>query len=432
MTRGAATDFIGELRWRGMVHNMTAGAEQRLARGMTTGYAGFDPTAPSLQVGNLAAIMLLVHFQRAGHKPLALVGGATGMVGDPSGKSEERPLMTPDEVQYNLGRFKAQLERFLDFGSGENAAEIVNNYDWFEQMRFLDFLRDVGKYLTVSYMMAKDSVQTRLEAGISFTEFSYQLLQGYDFYWLYTNKNCVLQMGGSDQWGNITAGTELVRRKAQGEAYALTCPLITRADGTKFGKSAAGEKLWLDPAMTSPYRFYQFWLNCSDQDASRFLRVFTLLSEEEVAALEAEHEAAPHQRPLQKALARDVTVRVHSADDFQAAVAASEILFGKATASTLRGLPEKSFLEVFEGIPRARVNRDRVAGGVSVIDLLSEHTGFFGSKGEVRRLLRAGGLSVNKEKTADENAAVDSSNLINDKYILIQKGKKNYYLVIAG
>jgi tyrosyl-tRNA synthetase len=428
---GTAVDFVAELRWRGMVHNMTAGAEQRLAHGMVTGYAGFDPTAPSLQVGNLAAIMLLVHFQRAGHKPLALVGGATGMVGDPSGKSEERPLMTPDEIQHNLERFKTQLQRFLDFGQGANGAEIVNNYDWFAQMRFLDFLRDIGKHLTVSYMMAKDSVQSRLEAGISFTEFSYQLLQGYDFYWLYKKKNCVLQMGGSDQWGNITAGTELIRRKARGEAYALTCPLVTRADGTKFGKSAAGEKLWLDPEMTSPYRFYQFWLNCSDADAARFLRVFTLLSADEIEALEQQHEQTPHQRPLQKALAHDITVRVHSEDEYRSAVNASRILFGKATTEALRELPEKSFLDVFEGVPRATIDRDRIARGISLTELLSEESGFFGSKGEVRRLLRSGGLSVNKEKTVDENATVTPEMLIKGKYVLVQKGKKNYYLIIA-
>ncbi len=426
-----SVDFLEELRWRGMVHDCTPGADERLRKGMVSGYAGFDPTARSLQIGNLVPIMMLAHLQRAGHKPLALVGGATGLIGDPSGKSAERNLMTVEEVRENAARFREQLSHFLDFGEGPGAAEIVNNYDWFAEMRFLDFLRDVGKYLTVGYMVAKESVQQRLEAGISFTEFSYQLLQAYDFYWLYTNRGCELQVGGSDQWGNITSGTELIRRKASGEAFALTCPLITKADGTKFGKSAAGERIWLDPELTSPYRFYQFWLNAADDDAGRYLRVFTLLPREQIEALEQQHAAAPHTRVLQKALARDMCVRVHSEDAYQRAVRASEILFGGGAADALASLPEDDLLAALEGVPRFTVSREELSGGVNVIDLLAAETAICSSKGEARRLLKGGGIRVNKVRVADEETAYAADALLDERYLLVQKGKKNYFLVVA-
>ncbi|MBD3240890.1 MAG: tyrosine--tRNA ligase [Chitinivibrionales bacterium] len=426
-----AVDFLEELRWRGMIHDCTPGTEERLRKGTVTGYAGFDPTAQSLQIGNLVPIMMLVHLQRAGHKPLALVGGATGLIGDPSGKSAERNLMTVEEVRENAERFRAQLEHFLDFGSGPSAAEIVNNYDWFAEIRFLDFLRDVGKHLTIGYMLAKESVQQRLEAGISFTEFSYQLLQAYDFYWLYSKRKCELQVGGSDQWGNITSGTELVRRKAGGEAFALTCPLITKADGTKFGKSAAGERIFLDPKLTSPYRFYQFWLNSTDDDAGRYLRVFTLLPREQVESLEQEHAAAPHTRVLQKALARDMCVRVHSEQAYQRAVQASEILFGGGTAEALTSLPEEDLLAALEGVPRFSVSRDELSNGVNVVELMAAKTDVCSSKGEARRLLKGGGVSINKARVTDEAAVLTTDALLDDRYLLVQKGKKNYFLVIA-
>jgi tyrosyl-tRNA synthetase len=425
-------NFIEELTWRGMIHDIMPGTEEKLRGQSVCGYVGFDPTASSLQIGNLVAIMLLVQFQRAGHKPLALVGGATGMIGDPSGKSEERNLLSVDAIQYNLECFKKQLARFLDFGTSGNKAEIVNNFDWFKGVSFLDFLRDAGKHLTVNYMMAKDSVQSRLETGLSFTEFSYQLLQAYDFYWLYENKNCVLQMGGSDQWGNITAGCELVRRKAGGEAFALTCPLLTKADGTKFGKSAAGEKVWLDPALTSPYRFYQFWLNSTDDDARRFIKIFTLLSQEEIAAICAEHDAAPHLRPLQKALARDITVRVHSQTDWAAAVEASAILFGEGTADSLRRLSETDLLAMFEGVPQATIVRTELDAGVNIVDFLTQKTGMLPSKGEAKRLIQNGGVSVNKAKVPDPDYTVNADCLLNGKHILVQKGKKNYVLVTVA
>ena len=424
-------DFISELSWRGMINDMTPGTTEKLQSGMVCGYIGFDPTAPSLQVGNLAAIMLLVHFQRCGHKPLALVGGATGMIGDPSGKSEERSLISQDDVLHNLERFKVQLRKFLDFDSPVNGAEIVNNYDWFKNMGFLEFLRDVGKHLTVSYMIAKDSVQSRLENGISFTEFSYQLLQGYDFLWLLQNKNCEFQMGGSDQWGNITAGTELIRRKSGADAFALTTPLVTRSDGTKFGKSAAGEKLWLDPAMTSPYKFYQFWLNVSDDEARRFIRVFTLLLKDDIETLEREHALQPHLRLLQKALARDITVRVHSQSDYDSAVAASDILFGSGTAEALRQLPEASLLAALEGVPRASVAHSLFDQGVALIELLAGHTQIFSSKGEARRMISGGGVCLNKLKTASIEDSIKTDSLIQGKYLLVQKGKKNYHLIVA-
>jgi tyrosyl-tRNA synthetase len=423
-------DFVEELKWRGMIHDMIPGTTERLRTGPAVGYAGFDPSASSLQIGNLVPIMMLMHFQRAGHKPLALVGGATGMIGDPSGKSEERNLLSIEELRHNEGRFKEQLGKFLDFDRGAGGAEIINNYDWFREVGFLDFLRDVGKHLTVSYMIAKESVQQRLQTGISFTEFSYQLLQGYDFYWLYRHRDCVVQMGGADQWGNITAGCELIRRKGGGESYALTCPLVTKADGTKFGKSAAGERLWLDPEMTSPYRFYQFWLNCADADAGRFLRIFTLLPREQIEALEREHEGAAHTRPLQKALARDMTVRVHSEEAYRSALEASEILFGKGTTGALRKLSEREFLDVFEGVPRAAIDRDLVSGeGMSVVELLSGPAPLFGSKGEARRLIRSGGVSLNKERIGADDQKVRTEHLLNGKYLLFQKGKKNYFVV---
>ncbi len=422
-------DFIEELKWRGMIHDMTPDTDKRMAEGMVVGYAGFDPTAKSLQVGNLVAIMLLVHLQRAGHKPLALVGGATGMVGDPSGKSEERNLLSEEEVQENMNAIKKQLEHFLDFSDVENGAEIVNNYDWFKEFKFLDFLRDAGKHLTVSYMMAKDSVQSRLATGLSFTEFSYQLLQGYDYYHLNETKKCELQIGGSDQWGNITAGTELIRRKSGNKAYALTCPLVTKADGTKFGKSAAGEKLWLDAEMTSPYKFYQFWLNCSDEDAGRFLKVFTLLSKEEIEKLEKDHAEAPHTRLMQKALAEEVTVRVHSQEAYDTAVEASAILFGKGTKESLSKLSKKDFLDIFQGVETFKLPKSEIEEGFTVLDLVSDKTTIFPSKGEARRMIKGNGLSINKEKITDENYKIDSSALLNDAYILAQKGKKNYFII---
>ena len=424
-------DFIEELTWRGMIHDIMPETEQRLKQKTAVGYVGFDPTAPSLQIGNFATIMLLVHFQRAGHKPLALIGGATGMIGDPSGKSEERKLLTLDEIQYNLERFKIQLSKFLDFGKGANAAEIVNNYDWFKDISFLEFLRDVGKHLSINYMIAKDSVQSRMATGISFTEFSYQLLQGYDFYWLYKNKNCDFQMGGSDQWGNITAGCELIRRKAQGNAFALTCPLITKADGTKFGKSEGGEKVWLDPAMTSPYKFYQFWLNVTDEEALKYLKVFSVLSREEIQSIHAAHSAAPHLRALQKAIAREVTVRVHSEADFKSAVESSEILFGDGTTEALKRLSENDLLSIFEGVPQFTIAKSDIEQGIGIIDLLAGKTAIIASKGEAKRLIQNGGVFVNKAKIVDGAATITACDLLINRYIVVQKGKKNYYLVKA-
>lgn len=424
-------NFIEELRWRGMIHDIMPGTEEQLAREMTTAYIGYDPTSDSLHIGNLASIMLLVHFQKSGHKPIALVGGATGMVGDPSGKSEERNLLDESELRYNQECIKKQLEKFLDFDCGANSAEMVNNYDWIKNFSFLGFLRDVGKHLTVNYMMAKDSVKKRMEsgAGLSFTEFSYQLVQGYDFCWLYEHKNCKLQMGGSDQWGNIVTGTELIRRKLGGEAFALTCPLITRTDGGKFGKTEEGN-IWLDPAKTSPYKFYQFWLNISDEDATEYIHKFTLLSREEIDALVQQHAKAPHLRTLQKILAKDITVRVHSEEDFQAALEASEILFGNGTTETLQKLSEETLLSVFEGVPQSEIVKSELTGGLNIVDLLSEKTGIFHSKSEARRMLREGGVQVNKTRV-DEAFNVSTGILLNEKYLLVQKGKKNYYLVKA-
>ena len=420
--------FVDELRWRGMIHDVTPGTAEQLEKEMTTAYVGIDPTADSLHIGHLVSIMMLKHLQLAGHKPLALVGGATGMIGDPSGKSEERNLLSEELLRHNQDCIKEQLLKFLDFDTSKpNHAEIVNNYDWMKEFSFLRFLREVGKHLTVNYMMAKDSVQKRLETGLSFTEFTYQLVQGYDFLHLYENKNCKIQMGGSDQWGNILTGTELIRRKAGGEAFAVTCPLITKADGGKFGKTEKGN-IWLDPEKTSPYAFYQFWLNCSDEDSKKYIRIFTLFSQQEIEALELEHEQAPHLRALQKAIARDLTLRVHGEAEYNQAVEASEILFGKGTTETLRQLHEKTLLGVFEGVPQCEISRTELEAGISMVDFLSEKTGIFPSKGEARRMLKDGGVQVNKEKALEEMTLTPSF-LLNNKYILAQKGKKNYYLV---
>jgi len=421
-------NFIEELRWRGMIHDMMPGTDEQLEKEMTSAYVGIDPTADSLHIGHLVSIMMLKHLQLAGHRPIALIGGATGMIGDPSGKSEERNLLSEEELRHNQECIRLQLLKFLDFNPAlPNAAEIVNNYDWMKGFSFLGFLRDVGKHLTVNYMMAKDSVKKRLETGLSFTEFSYQLVQGYDFLFLNENKNCKLQMGGSDQWGNITTGTELIRRKNGGDAFALTCPLITKADGGKFGKTEKGN-IWLDPEKTSPYAFFQFWLNCSDDDSKRYIRIFTLFSHAEVEAFETEHDAAPHLRILQKALAKELTIRVHGEDEYNQAVEASEILFGKGTTETLRRLDEKTLLNVFEGVPQCEIGKNEIANPLSVIDFLSEKTQIFASKGEARRMLKDGGVQVNKQKVGEE-FLVNNSMLLNNRYILVQKGKKNYYLV---
>ncbi len=424
-------NFIEEMKWRGMVHDMMPGTEEQLAKEMTTAYVGIDPTADSLHIGHLVGVMLLKHFQECGHRPIVLLGGATGMIGDPSGKSQERNLLDSDTLRHNQACIRKQLEKFLDFNkTGGNAAILVNNYDWMSQFSFLDFIRDIGKHITVNYMMAKDSVKKRFNGegdGMSFTEFSYQLVQGYDFLYLNQHYDCKLQMGGSDQWGNITTGTELIRRKTNGEAFALTCPLITKADGGKFGKTEKGN-IWLDPEKTSPYTFYQFWFNCSDEDSKKYIRIFTLYSKEEIEAMEKEHEAAPHLRILQKALAKDLTVRVHSQADYDAAVSASEILFGKGTAEGLANLSEKMFLAVFDGVPQVEVPRDLIANGVGVVDFLTDNTNIFPSKGEARRMLKDNGVSINKNKVND-SCTVNSDMLLNDKYILVQKGKKNYFIV---
>ncbi|MFT6815584.1 MAG: tyrosyl-tRNA synthetase [Sphingobacteriales bacterium] len=422
-------NFVEELKWRGMIHDVMPGTEEKLLEGLKVGYAGFDPTADSLHIGNLVPVMLLTHLQRCGHKPIALVGGATGMVGDPSGKSDERNLLDKETLDYNLSCVQKQLEQFLDFNDSENGAEIVNNYDWFSEFSFLDFIRDAGKHITVSYMLSKDSVKNRMEKGLSFTEFSYQLVQGYDFYHLYKEKKCILQVGGSDQWGNIVTGTELIRRKSGGEGFALTCPLITKADGGKFGKTEEGN-VWLDAEKTSPYKFYQFWLNTSDEDASTFIRIFTLKSQEEIEALEKEHNEAPHLRVLQKALAEEVTIRVHSEKDLDTAIKASEILFGKATKESLSAIDEKTLLSVFDGVPTISVKKSLVTN-VGLIDLLAEHSDVFSSKGEARKMIQSGGVSINKAKVTAIDHNITNADLLNDKYIIAQKGKKNYYLIIA-
>ncbi|GAB5527024.1 MAG: tyrosine--tRNA ligase [Roseivirga sp.] len=424
--------LINELQWRGMIHDIMPGTEDQLSKEMTTGYVGFDPTADSLHIGNLVPVMLLVHLQRAGHKPIALVGGATGMVGDPSGKSSERPMLSEELLNHNLSCQEKQLRQFLDFDCGENSAEIVNNYDWFKDFSFLDFIRDVGKHITVNYMMSKDSVKNRLESGMSFTEFTYQLVQGYDFLHLYQNHNCKIQMGGSDQWGNIVTGTELIRRKAQGEAFAMTAPLIKKADGSKFGKSEGGN-VWLDPEKTSPYKFYQYWLNASDEDAANFIRIFTLLSEEEIKALEATHAEVPHTRTLQKALAKDITIRVHSEADYEMALKASGILFGKSTSEDLESLDEGTLLAVFEGVPQVTITQVDFEATTNPIELLSTVTEgvIFPSKGEARKMIKGGGVGINKEKLQDINS-LPQINLLKDKYFLVQKGRRNYYLITVA
>ena len=418
-----------------MLHTMMPGTEELLEKEQVTAYLGIDPTADSLHIGHLCGVMMLRHLQRCGHKPLALVGGATGMIGDPSGKSAERNLLDEDTLRHNQECIKKQLAKFLDFESdAPNRAELVNNYDWMKDFTFLDFAREVGKRITVNYMMAKDSVQKRLNGeardGLSFTEFTYQLIQGYDFLYLNTHKNCKLQMGGSDQWGNMTTGTELIRRTTGGEAYALTCPLITKADGGKFGKTESGN-IWLDPRYTSPYKFYQFWLNVSDEDAARYIKIFTSLSREEIDALTAEHAAAPHLRVLQKRLAKEVTVMVHSEADYEAAVEASGILFGNATSEALHRLDESTLLAVFEGVPQFKVSRDLLAAGVKGVDLFAEHSGVFASKGEMRKLVLGGGVSLNKEKLTEFDREVTTQDLVADKYLIVQRGKKNYFLLIV-
>ena len=430
------TNFIEELRWRGMIHDMIPGTEEQLLKERTSAYLGIDPTADSLHIGHLVGVMMLRHLQRAGHRPLALIGGATGMIGDPSMKSAERNLLDEETLRHNQECIKRQLAKFLDFDSGApNAAVLVNNYDWMKDYSFLAFIRDIGKHITGNYMMAKDSVKKRLNgensAGMSFTEFSYQLLQGYDYLYLYRNYGCRLQMGGSDQWGNITTGTELIRRKEGGEAYALVCPLITKADGGKFGKTESGN-VWLDPARTSPYAFYQFWLNVNDADAARYIKIFTTLGQEEIAQLEQEQAAAPHLRPLQKRLAEELTTLVHSRADYEAAVSASSILFGQGTKEQLQALDEGTLLSVFEGVPQFEVSRDTLSSGVKIADLLTEQAAVLPSKGELRKLIAAGGLSLNKEKVTSPEDLVGTEHLIAGRFLLVQRGKKNYYLLIVN
>lgn len=426
-------NFVEELTWRGMIHSMMPGTEEQLEKEMTTAYLGIDPTADSLHIGHLVGVMMLRHFQRCGHKPLALVGGATGMIGDPSGKSAERNLLDETTLRHNQECIKKQLSRFLDFDSdAPNAAEMVNNYDWMKDFSFLAFIRDIGKHITVNYMMAKDSVKKRLSAessvGMSFTEFTYQLVQGFDFYHLFETKNCKLQLGGSDQWGNITTGTELIRRKLGGEAFALTCPLITKADGGKFGKTESGN-VWLDRRYTSPYKFYQFWLNVSDADAEKYIKIFTFLPKEEVEALVAEHSQAPHLRVLQKRLAKEITIMVHSEQDYEMAVEASNILFGNATSDSLKKLDEETLLAVFDGVPTFEVSKEVVLGK-KLMDVLTDDAAVFASKGEMRKLIQNGGFAVNKEKVSDLELVLNAENLLNEKYLLVQKGKKNYYLLL--
>ena len=426
-------NFVEELEWRGMIHTMMPGTKEQLEKEMTSAYVGIDPTADSLHIGHLVGVMMLKHFQRCGHKPIALVGGATGMIGDPSGKSAERNLLNEEVLRHNQEAIKTQLSRFLDFDSdAPNAAEMVNNYDWMKNFTFLDFIRDIGKYITVNYMMAKDSVKKRLAAessvGMSFTEFTYQLVQGYDFLYLYENKNCKLQMGGSDQWGNITTGTELIRRKMSGDAFALTCPLITKADGGKFGQTESGN-VWLHKNYTSPYKFYQFWLNVSDLDAEKYIKIFTFIGKEEIEELIKQHHEAPHLRMLQKRLAQEVTVMVHSQEDYELAVEASSVLFGNATSDTLKKLDADTLLSIFEGVPQFEIDRVDVGTEVKLIDLLTTQAPVFASKGEVRKMLQNGGLFVNKEKVVDAELPVLNEMLLNQRFILVQKGKKNYYLL---
>jgi len=425
-------NFVEELRWRGMLHDIMPGTEELLNKGMASGYIGFDPTADSLHVGSLAQIMTLIHFQRAGHKPYALVGGATGMVGDPSGKSAERNLLSEDILQHNLAGIQGQLEKFLDFNSSTNSAEMVNNYDWFKEFSFLNFIRDVGKHITVNYMMAKDSVKNRIngDTGMSFTEFTYQLVQGYDFYYLWKHKNCVLQMGGSDQWGNIVTGTELIRRKDAGEAYALTTQLIKKSDGTKFGKTEGGN-IWLDPEKTSPYKFYQFWLNTSDADAKTYIRIFTLFEQDTIIALEVEQDAAPHLRTLQKALAKDITIRVHGEAEYEKAIKSSEFLFGNIGIEFLNELNDAEVIGLFEGVPNFTIDKGELAEGINATDLLAGKTAVFASKGEAKKMIQGGGVAINKQKIGTVDDVYQADTLINGKYLVAQKGKKNYFLIIA-
>jgi len=430
-----AVNFVAELKWRGMLHDAMPGTEEHLLKGMQSAYVGIDPTADSLHIGHLVSVMMLRHFQLAGHKPYALVGGATGMIGDPSGKSSERNLLDETTLRLNQEALKEQLSRFLDFESdAENAAVLVNNYDWMKDFSFLDFIRDVGKHITVNYMMSKDSVKKRLSSdaaeGMSFTEFTYQLVQGYDFLYLYQHNNCSLQMGGSDQWGNITTGTELIRRIGKGKGFALTCPLITKADGTKFGKTEEGN-VWLDAHRTSPYKFFQYWLNTSDEDAEKYIKIFTLLSEDEIETLVNEHREAPHQRSLQKKLAEEITIMVHSKEALENALLASTILFGKSTSEQLKKLDENTFLEVFDGVPQADISRNDIEAGLDMIAALSAKTQFLASNGEARRELKQNSISVNKEKV-DENYLISTTDLINNKYVLLQRGKKNYYVLVVS
>jgi tyrosyl-tRNA synthetase len=421
-------NFVEELRWRGLLHDIIDGTEEYMLKNVTKGYIGFDPTSDSLHIGSLVPIMILVHMQRCGHLPVALVGGATGMVGDPSGKSTERNLLSIEELNYNVECLKIQLSKFLDFESKTNPAEMVNNYDWFKDMNFLTFIRDVGKHITVNYMMGKDSVKNRLENGMSYTEFSYQLIQGYDFYWLRKNKNCVLQMGGSDQWGNITTGTELIRKMDGEQVYALTCPLVKKADGSKFGKSEGGN-VWLDANKTSPYKFYQFWLNTSDEDARNYIKSFTLISKKEIEALIQEHDSAPHLRVLQKALAKDITVRVHNEEEYEKAIKASEVLFGKSVKEDLLSLSAKTIKEIFDGVPQFSVSKSTLSDGINIIDLLSESTTVYGSKSEARRAIQEGGAYLNLDKISDPNQTITTADILADRYLLIRKGKKNYVLI---
>lgn len=428
------SNFVEELKWRGMLHDAMPGTEEHLLSGMQAAYVGIDPTADSLHIGHLVSVMMLRHFQLAGHKPYALLGGATGMIGDPSGKSQERNLLDEATLRLNQEALKAQLSRFLDFDSdSKNAAELVNNYDWMKDFSFLDFIRDIGKHITVNYMMAKDSVKKRLSSeakeGMSFTEFTYQLVQGYDFLHLYQNNNCTLQMGGSDQWGNITTGTELIRRIGGGKGYALTCPLITKADGTKFGKTEGGN-VWLDAHRTSPYKFYQYWLNTSDSDAQKYIKIFTFLAKEEIEALVIEHQEAPHLRVFQKRLAKEITVMVHSQEDLDNAIKASNILFGKSTSEELRTLEEQTFLDVFDGVPKAKIMKTDIEEGLDMIAALAAKTGFLTSNGEARRELKQNSISVNKEKVK-EDYKITTADLINDKYVLLQRGKKNYFILVV-
>ena len=420
-------DFINELKWRGMIHDIMPGTEQQFKKEMTSAYIGFDPTADSLHIGSLVQIMTLVHLQRCGHKPFALVGGATGMVGDPSGKSKERNLLDEITLNKNLAAVETQLKKFLDFENGDNAAVLVNNYDWFKEISFLEFIRNAGKHMSINYMMAKDSVKSRLETGLSFTEFSYQIVQAYDFYWLWKNKNCKVQLGGSDQWGNIVSGTELIRRKEDGKAFAVTTPLIKKADGGKFGKTESGN-VWLDKKKTSAYKFYQFWLNSSDEDAIHYIKVFTLLSQEEIVLLIKKHQQEPHLRLLQKTIANEITIRVHSKKDLDMAVLASKILFGRSTSDDLKTLDVETFLSVFEGVPQFKLSKEDLKLGI--LDIMAEKTKIFSSKGEARRMVKSNAVSINKEKITDV-FSLSKNNLVSNKYILVQKGKKNYFLIIV-